>query len=466
MKIDEMIEDFRLGKLELDCKRIVLTQNKEGGERYEGKGYIKQDPDGVVIYKIYTTEHENTTPYGQLSNYFSHLGKIHPDETFFNLEAEAKGGATLRASRFFPSVSWDMHTGEPEFVGGQLQALTAEQNFPQKDYVLELHFFEEYEVPLDKWSTIESSSGKHHVVDTAEFDACNSHFKVNVRDGSGRSVVEVSSEHPFPQKFHWRIQEALQFITGKTANYRALVTCEPGLQKLELISPIKASLRPHFCPPIKHVSVEYRNHGWELFTAYLAYVVASSPVTLWNPLAYHLYNAREASANSIDSWAMGISVALEAVSSLVVLPEDPEKKAKTEHAVSLVKQYVSSESTLIELKDRLTGLLGMLEQPPGPRDKLKWLAGEGKVEKKYIQRWNDLRNTHVHPKIVDLQQPDAASFQTQLDRIHSVQVLLCQVTYYLIGYSGPFTDWAEEQYPDKQYPLPVKSSKTSNSEVG
>jgi len=453
MNIYEMIEDFRLGKLELDCKRIVLTQNKEGGERYEGKGYIKQDADGVVIFKLYATEHQNTTPHSQLSNYFSHLGKIHPDETFFNLEAEAKGGATLRASRFFPSVSWDMHTGEPEFVRGQLQALTAQHNFPQKDYVLELHFFEEYEVPLHKWSTVEGSAGKHHVVDTAEFEACNSHFEVNVRDGSGRSVVHASSAQPFPQNFHWRIQEALQFITGRTANHRALVTCEPGLQKLELISPTKASLRPHFCPPIKHVSLEYRNHGWELFSAYLAYVAASSPVTLWNPLAYHLYNAREASANSIDSWAIGVSVALEAISSLVVLPEDPEKKAKTEQAVNLVKQYVSSESALIEVKDRLNGLLGMLEHPPGPRDKLKWLAAEGKAEKKYIQRWNDLRNAHVHPKLIDLQKPDAASFQTQLDRIHSVQVLLCQVTYHLIGYSGPFTDWAEEQYPDKQFPL-------------
>ncbi|MGS1063509.1 hypothetical protein [Burkholderia glumae] len=462
MNIDEMIEVFRLGNLELDCKRIVLTQNKEGGERYQGKGYIKQDADGVVVYKLYVTEHLNTTPHNQLSNYFSHIGKIHPDETFFNLEAETKDGTTLRASRIFPNVSWDMYTGEPEFVRGQLQALTAQHNFPQKDYVIELYFFEEYEVPLHKWSTVDGSAGKHHVVDTAEFKACNSRFEVKVRDGSGRSVVQASSQQSFPQNFHWRIQEALQFITGRTANHRALVMCEPGLQKLELISPTKVSLQPHFCPPIKHVSLEYRNHGWELFSAFLEYVVASSSVTLWNPLSYHLHNAREASANSIDSWAMGVSVALEAISSLVVLPTDPEKKAKTEQAVNLMKQYVSSESALTEFRDRLNGLLGMLEQPPGPREKLKWLAAKGKAENKYIHRWNDLRNAHVHPKLIDLKKPDPSSFQTQLDRIHSVQVLLCQVTYHLIGFSGPFTDWAEEQYPDKQFPLPMKSVDASS----
>ncbi|QGZ55079.1 hypothetical protein [Paraburkholderia acidiphila] len=53
-----MIDAFRLGKLDLDCRRIALTQNKEGGERYEGKGYIGQDADGVVVYKLYVTDHQ------------------------------------------------------------------------------------------------------------------------------------------------------------------------------------------------------------------------------------------------------------------------------------------------------------------------------------------------------------------------------------------------------------------------
>ncbi|MCW3605197.1 hypothetical protein [Burkholderia cenocepacia] len=458
MNIDKMIEDFRLGNIDIDCRRIVLAQDKEGGERYEGKGYIRQNSDGVLVYKLYVAKHENATPHSTLQNYFSHIGKIHPNETFFSLEAEAKDGTKLRASRFFPHASWDMRAGEPEFVSGRLQALTAEPALPQHDHCLELHFFEEHPVPLIEWSEVEECDGKHYVVDSAEFDACGSHFKVNVREGSGRSVVEASADKPFPPDFHWRIQEALQFITGRTATFRALVTCEPGAQQLELISPARLSQRPHFCPPIKHVSMAYRNHGWELFAAYLTYVVESSPATQWNPLAYHLYNAREASANSIDAWAMGVSVALEAVASLVALPDDPEERAEAMRAVQLVKQFVAAEPALKDVKDRLNGLLGMLEQPPGPRARLKWLASQGKVEKAYIERWTDLRNAHVHPKLADFERPDEGTYQTQLDRIHGVQVLLCQVIYHLIGYSGPYTDYAAESYPDKLYPLTVPRS--------
>ncbi len=33
MNIDKVIEDFRLGNIDIDCRRIVLAQDKEGGER-------------------------------------------------------------------------------------------------------------------------------------------------------------------------------------------------------------------------------------------------------------------------------------------------------------------------------------------------------------------------------------------------------------------------------------------------
>ena len=40
---DKTIDAFRQGKLDLDCKRMVLTQRKKkGSERFIGKGYIRQ----------------------------------------------------------------------------------------------------------------------------------------------------------------------------------------------------------------------------------------------------------------------------------------------------------------------------------------------------------------------------------------------------------------------------------------
>ncbi|WP_175896384.1 hypothetical protein [Burkholderia cepacia] len=87
------------------------------------------------------------------------------------------------------------------------------------------------------------------------------------------------------------------------------------------------------------------------------------------------------------------------------------------------------------------------------RIKLEWLACDGRVEGAYTKHWKKLRNALVHSKLADLQQPDQATVRMQLDRIHCVQVLLCQITYYLIGYSGPYADYGAEGFPIKEYPF-------------
>jgi hypothetical protein len=46
--IDDTIDAFRRGTLDFDCKRIVLAQRKEGGERFEGQGYVRQSTDGTL----------------------------------------------------------------------------------------------------------------------------------------------------------------------------------------------------------------------------------------------------------------------------------------------------------------------------------------------------------------------------------------------------------------------------------
>jgi hypothetical protein len=52
MDIDETIDAFRRDALDFDCKAMVLSQHKEGGERFEGQGYIRQNPD-VPLYSNY-----------------------------------------------------------------------------------------------------------------------------------------------------------------------------------------------------------------------------------------------------------------------------------------------------------------------------------------------------------------------------------------------------------------------------
>jgi hypothetical protein len=46
--------------------------------------------------------------------------------------------------------------------------------------------------------------------------------------------------------------------------------------------------------------------------------------------------------------------------------------------------------------------------------------------------------------------------QKLVDHIHKVEVLLRQLTFHLITYEGPFTDYGVHTFPSKQYPLAVK----------
>src|SRR5690349_9926168 len=96
---------------------------------------------------------------------------------------------------------------------GQMQSMTTYLDLPQKQHYLRLHFFEEYDVPLHRASETEKHGNRYFTRDRTEFDACGSKFEVRKRDGSGDTIVGVTSEAAFPVGFNLRIQEALQYVT-------------------------------------------------------------------------------------------------------------------------------------------------------------------------------------------------------------------------------------------------------------
>ena len=165
------------------------------------------------------------------------------------------------------------------------------------------------------------------VRDRAEFAACGAQFNVKSRRGFGDTVVEVIADTAFPPAFDLRIQEALQYVTGRSAMWRArLETCQ-GMVSLALASPRRKAAHPQVNPPLAPGSIEFHRHSWSLFERFLTYVIentdASGGKQHWNAVAYHLYIARESTSPSIDAWAVGVSVAVEALASLAKLPVNP-----------------------------------------------------------------------------------------------------------------------------------------------
>jgi hypothetical protein len=453
--INETIDAFRRGALDIDCKRMVLAQHKEGGERLEGPGYIRQLDDGTLIFKIYVVQH-NAKPFGQLDAMLGGVaGRLHTDEMFYDLDATARDGTHWTAARILLVPQWDA-TDLTVLAQGQMQSMTAHLDLHQKQHYLRLHFFEEFNVPLHRMSETETHGSRHFARDRAEFESCGWTFEVRKKEGSGDTVVEVTSEAAFPLAFHLRIQESLQYITAKTAIWRARLESEGSELRLELASPWRKSARTPFSPPISPASINFYDHGWRLFGRYLSYVVQKTRGTHWNPVAYHLYDACEATANSIDAWAVGVSVAVEAVASLIKVKDDKQQDALLALYQERAHKWLEEQPDLVNISRRARGQIDSMSKRR-PDDTLYALAKSGHVEKAYIKSWRGLRNRHVHPTLKDLKKPDPVDNQKLLDNIHRVETLLRQLTFHLIGYAGPFTDYGvheKHDFPSKQYPLP------------
>jgi hypothetical protein len=451
---EKTIEDFQRGILDVDCKRMVLTARKPNGPYFRGPGYIRQAADGVLTIKIYVTEH-TAEPVEHFTSWLAlGAGQLHGDDMFYDLDAIGHDNTRWTTKRIFPAPHWNASDASV-LINGQIQSITAHLDMPVRQHFLSLHFFEEYDVPLHLMSKTEERGDVSYVRDRAEFEACGSKFVVRKRNGSGETTVEVVSENPFPPAFDLRIQEALQYLTAKTAMWRARVQGNGQEQHLELASPSRKAQRTHFDPPISPAAMDVHQHGWKLFGKYLAYVIANTDDTYWNPVAYHLYNACEATAGSLDAWAVGVSVAVEAVASLI--ERGKEKDERVAQLQKRLRTWLWLAQSVIEgdLAKRFNGLIDRMSEKRVV-DTLYALAATGHLEKEYIKAWSYLRNRHVHPNLSDLKKPDQVDYQRLIDNIHRVEVILRQLTFYLIGYEGPFTDYGnhgQQMFPSKRYPL-------------
>lgn len=462
MDFSEMIDLFKQGLFDIDCKEIVLEQNKAGGARFQGQGYIRQSEVGILTFKIYVSNVKNAEPFGHIKERLGGVpGKLHPDEMFYDLVAAGHDGTRWTAKRILPALHWDIADGGV-LATGQVCTLNTRVPSSHPHPYLRLHFFEEYEVPLNRMTETERHGDRYMVRDRAEFEALGSRFEV--RKHGNDTVLEVQSEKEFPAAFHLRVQEALQYVTAKPAIWRARLEVDGEDLCLELSSPLRKSVRTQFGPPIASVSSYFHECGWRLFACFLAYVIAKTEDTHWNPVAYHLHNACEATANSVDAWAVGYSVAVEAVAGLVVFEQDGEKAERVTKFQTRMRQWVATQTDFADLVPRLEGLIGALGEER-VQDKLHTLVATGHVDLAYIKAWTRLRNRHVHPKLKELKKPDTVGMQELMDLIHQVEVLLRQLTFYLIGYTGPFTDYGVAGFPSRQYPLapPEAPPVTQNS---
>ncbi len=139
--------------------------------------------------------------------------------------------------------------------------------------------------------------------------------------------------------------------------------------------------------------------------------------------------------------------------SVIELPDDREKAESWANFSEVALNWLDEQRTLSDyVKNRAQKLIEKTGSK-GTKQKLRELAEKGYVDRKYVDAWDRLRNRHVHPNLTDLKLPGPSEYRELLQRLWQVGTLLHQLTFYIIGYNGPFTDYGRAGCLSRHYPL-------------
>jgi hypothetical protein len=431
----EIIEDFRQGKLQIDFINLSLVQNNAANPiSYRGTGYIRQTDEDQLSVRLYSVETQNT----DLAKDFNSLmstkpGALYKDADYYTLTGATLDGSTWKAEHILPHASW--FAGNPNPIVNGSVARCERGKREAAGTRLRMHYFEKADLPC--------------LIDVAKFTACDLEFDIKKEEDS--FTVGVSDKTALPESLAMKIEEALRFILAQTVSYRVLA----GHNYLQLYSRSHKSRRTYLPPPIGRSGSAFHANTWQLFEAYLAYVMQGTE-PYWHPCSNHLHNACEASANALDAWAIGLSVAVEGLAGLLPKELDPKIKKQLEALQDFINGRVARSRTHNAFAKRIAGMMNGLTQIRAI-DRMNGLAESGGTTPALLKDWTKLRNRGVHPtkRGGNLTPTD---FQRLIDEVHHVTVLMYHIVFALIGYKGPYTEYGVHGFPQRDYPPPATAT--------
>jgi hypothetical protein len=445
MIFDNCTVDFKKNKFRFDCVEMKLVQDRSLQPiMYKGKGFIEQNENGELNFKLYVNEFENTNCLNELNSMFAEQsGKLYVSEDYFALTVTAETGVIWHAKRILPKCCWS--TNEAIIITGNIRSIdTSNAQVKCAKHILCVHFFQDFEMPF---MPCENDTA----VEYFDYYGANVEFKVS--NSESGVIVRATSDFKLPDSFALKIQEAIMFITATPAVARVVTISRPEGAFYELVSAPQAAVKPSMYSPLGR-SYLYRGNAWRLFVVYLKYICLHSELGCLNHITYHVRNAVESSANSMDAFAVAVSVSVEGLANLVEVPTNLENKEFIREFREFLLPIVAQSEKFSLLQDRLKGLLSMMGNPR-VTDRLQPLSSNGHVTKEYVKAWKYLRHKHAHPKADDLRSLSEGNMQEFWTLINKVTTLMYEIVFHLIGYVGPYTDFGRLGFPEKNYPLQV-----------
>lgn len=428
--LNKIIEDFQGGKLQIDFIELGLVQNMATNPiEYRGAGYIRQTETGGLAVRLYSVETKNTDFMKDLNSVArTKPGTLYKDTDYFTLTGTSIDGTIWTAKNLLPQCSW-LGTHPNPIVDASVGHCERGQRSGTA-LSMRLHYFDKVNIPC--------------LINRAVFTACGFDFDIQKTDDG--FTIHVKSKEKLLDHLEVKIEESIRFLLAKTVSVRVI---EGPSQHLQLYSRYPSAQRTYLAPPISRGGPAFKGHSWQLFEAYLAYVLPSAE-PYWHTCSNHLHNACEASANALDAWAIGLGVAVEGLAGLLPKQLDPKLKTKLEALKKFVNAQVSSSSEHGEFASRIGGMMNGLTTIRAV-DRMNALAENGGTLPALVKDWIALRNRGVHPTKTGVD-PSQIDHQKLVDQVHHVTALMYHIVFALIGYKGPCTNYAEHGFPERTYP--------------
>jgi hypothetical protein len=342
----------------------------------------------------------------------------------------------------------DWYPEQRILVTGALYTITCARDVEHEAsaHHFQIHFFTNLDLPFTDYARTSITTEGEVTMSllAAKFESESG--SVDIREAAGELLIGVSSQSAFPTNFHMRIIEAITFVSAKQTLWRVTHTVDGDKEILQLSSPRPQS-KTKLRGPLYLATLTDRRMFWRLFAKYLEFSVRSAPEQGWHPCFVHIHNAIEASANSLDAWAVGLCVAVEGLANMIEVKDDASEKEKCCKIIEHVHAFLKSTSWLNQkVGNRARGLLNQLHQPR-VIDRLSVLMERGRVSKDLVKAWQRLRPRAAHGAVIDMETVDKEVIETMLYDIGCVTTLLYQITFYLMGYDEGYTDYSKNGWP-------------------
>ena len=441
MTVDETIKLFSDGSLKIDFPRIVFTRRGgASGEKLTGPGSLSQNRKGEIEIKAHIAFSEPDTMAALLNrSMVSEAGALVPEDGYHDIEATDAVAAVWDCGRVIVNSSVSFPTSSGVFQA-KPTVLRRKDCSGSSKRRLRLYFFDQ-----------ETRDWKGLLGGQREMEIDGLAFEMKVDEVRDRQIlVEATSETDLPEAFDRRLIEAMQFVVGQSLHAAIVDEFASSARTLRLYATSSHIRRVPAFPPLEIHTSQYTDQHVELLRCYLTYLFSLPDEGIWSPPSAFLSLLRRASEGSIDSWLIGICVAVEGLAGLIEykpVAVTAELAKFQEHVAKWIKDEDISEGGA----KRITGLVGQLGSVR-PIDRMMSLVPSLLLYEDDIKTWSKARNSAVHTRKSSSADLKSEKLQARIDQLHVVYRLLYFIIFQVIGYDGKYTDYAKRHFPVRDYP--------------